>query len=197
MVKRKLETALHPIVKEHGLGSVLEALGKIASEHDAQSAPPLVVNGAGEAAKPKKARKRSRKPNAAEYAAKMELPPDKQDTVVALAERFERKDFLPTFGDIRNFCDMYGIDVPASKTRASAIPRVFKFLANEMEAGEVQSILDYELFSGPSRLGPIADAIRRNGRCESGKPLTPTSRLCYNGRCATQCAPSRNRNGRF
>ena len=165
MTNRKLKTILRPIVQEHGLGSVLEALGKIASEHDAQSAPPLAINGVDKHAKPKKKTcKRAPKPNAAEYAAKMELPSDRQTAVVALAERFERKDFLPTFGDIRNFCDVYGIDVPASKTRASAIPRVFKFLANDMDADEVQRIVDYEMYSGPSRLGPIADAIRRNGR---------------------------------
>ncbi|MXY45650.1 MAG: hypothetical protein F4Y44_01450 [Chloroflexi bacterium] len=164
MTDRKLQTTLLPIVQEHGLGSVLEALGKIASEQDAQSESSLAVNGAGEATKTKKPRKRSTKPDAVEYAANMELPSDKRDAIVALAERFERKDFLPTFGDIRNFCDLHGIDVPASNTRASAIPRVFKFLANEMEADEVQRILNYELFSGPSRLGPIVDAIRRNGR---------------------------------
>ncbi len=159
-----LEKSLRPIVHEHGLGSVLEALGTIAAEYDSQFAPPLALNGADKHAKPKKSRKRSPKPNAAEYAAKMELPSDKQPMVVTLAEQFERKDFLPTLGDIAHFCQIYGIDVPASKTRASAIPRVFKFLANEMEAEEVQRILDDGMFSGPSRLGPIADAIRRNGR---------------------------------
>ncbi len=164
MTNGEIENFLRPIVQEHGLGSVLEVLSKIASEQDAQSTPPPDVNGVDKSTQHKKSRKRSTKPNAAEYVARMELPSDKQDAVVALAERFKRKDFLPTFGDIRNFCDIYGIDVPASKTRASAIPRVFKFLANEMEADEVQRILDYELFSGPSRLGPIADAIRRNGR---------------------------------
>lgn len=116
-----------------------------------------------------KTRKRAPKPNAAEYAAKMELPSDKQVAVIALAERFERKAFLPSFGDVVNFCETYGIDVPASRTRANAIPRVFKFLANEMEVGEVQSILDYEMYSGPSRLGPIADAIRRNGRASRAR----------------------------
>ncbi len=164
MTNSKLETTLRPIVQEHGLGSVLEALGKIASEQDAQSALPLAVNGADKPAKPRKARKRSPKLNAIEYAAKMELASDKQAAIVELAERFERKDFLPTFGDIRNFCDIHGIDVPASKTRASSIPRVFKFLANEMDAREAQRILDDGMFSGPSQLGPIADAIRRNGR---------------------------------
>ena len=164
MINPKLDSTLRLIVREYGLGSILEVLGKIASEHDTQSAPPLAVNGADKSAEPKKTRKRAPKPNAAEYAARMDLRPDKQSAVVALAERFERKDFLPTFGDIRNFCEISGIDVPASKTRASAIPRVFKFLANEMDADEVQRILDDGMFSGPSRLGPIADAIRRNGR---------------------------------
>ena len=170
MNDKNLETALRPIVQEYGLGSVLEALGKIASD-EAQSAPPLAANGVGKSTQSKKARKRAPKPNAVEYTTKMELPPDNQDAVVALAERFERKDFLPTFGDIRNFCQIYGIDVPASKTRASAIPRVFKFLANEMDAKEAQQILDDGMYSGPSRLGPIADAIRRNGRASRASRL--------------------------
>ena len=80
-----------------------------------------------------------------------------------LAQRFHSKSFLPTFGDIANFCQTYNIDVPASKSRASAIPRVFKFIA-AMEADEIQRMLDEGMFSGPARLGPIADAIRRNGR---------------------------------
>ena len=170
MTNPRLHSILRTIVAKYGLGSVLEVLSKIASENETQS-PLLAVNGVDKSTQPKKARKRAPKPNAAEYAAKMELPSDKQGAIVALAERFERKDFLPTFGDIRNFCDMHGIDVPASRTRVSAIPRVFKFLADEMEAAEVQRILDYELFSGPSRLGPIADAIRRNGRASRASRL--------------------------
>ena len=176
MVNRELKAILQPIVQEHGLGSVLETLGKIASEDEAQSATRLAVNGADKPAKSKKSRKRGAKPTATEYAAKMELLPEKRTTIGEMAERFERKDFLPTFGDIRNFCQMYGVDVPASKTRASAIPRVFKFIATEMDAKEAQRILDDGMFSGPSRLGPIADAIRRNGRASRAeKPYTPAS----------------------
>ena len=73
---------------------------------------------------------------------------------------------MPTFGDIRIFCEVYGIDEPASKSRASAIPRIFKFIAT-MSSDEVQGILDDGMFSGPSRVGPIADAIRENGRAAS------------------------------
>ena len=170
MKDKNLETILNPIVQEYGLSSVLKTLGKIASENLAQS-PPHDVNGTGGHIEPKKARKPRAKPNAVEYATKMELPPDKQVTVCEMAERFERKDFLATFGDIRHFCQTYGIDVPLSRTRASAIPRVFKFIATEMDAKEAQRILDDGMFSGPSRLGPIADAIRRNGRASRASRL--------------------------
>ena len=44
------------------------------------------------------------------------------------AEEFEQRVFLSTLNDIRNFCEAYGIEEPRSKSRASGIPRVFKFL---------------------------------------------------------------------
>lgn len=160
-MKNPIEAALRPIVRQYGLGRVLESLGKIA---DAQRESSVQAG----ADKKKKPKKRSVKTTAPEYVSKLELA-SKKAPVVDLAERFERKAFLPTFGDIARFCQLYGIEVPASKTRASAIPRVFKHIAS-METEEIQRILDDGLFSGPSRLGPIADAIRRNGRSSSAQP---------------------------
>ena len=98
-----------------------------------------------------------------EHVAKMGLPAEKGPAVAELAKRFEDKAFLPTFGDIANFCRIYGIEEPASRSRASAIPRVFKFIAS-MEADDIQRLVDLRHFSGPARLGPIADAIRNSGR---------------------------------
>lgn len=166
MVNSKLESKLRPIVREYGLSSVLGTLGEIASS-DTQSVTLLNGNGIE---KPKKTRA---KPTATEYVAKMELPAEKRQFAAALAERFERRDFLPSFGDIAHFCQNYGIAVPASKTRASAIPRVFKFIAN-METEEAKRMLDSGMFSGPSRLGPIADAIRNYGRA-ARESHTPAS----------------------
>ena len=71
--------------------------------------------------------------------------------------------FLPTLGDIRSFCQTYGIDEPRSRSRLGGIPRVFKFLTT-MEAKEVERMLDDRLFSGPAELGPIAEAIRGRAR---------------------------------
>ena len=48
-------------------------------------------------------------------------------------------------------------------TEPSAIPRIFKIIAT-MDSSRTQAILDADMYSGPSKLGPIADAIRRNGR---------------------------------
>ena len=64
-----------------------------------------------------------------------------------------------TLSDIRNFCEAYGIEEPRSKSRASGIPRVFKFLAS-MDVADVERMLDDRMFSGPAQLGPIAGAIR-------------------------------------
>lgn len=164
MKDKNLETILHPIVREYGLGNVLESLGKIASS-DTQSVGQTNVQW------PRGPVRRRSKPSPTEYVAKMDILPEKRIAMVEMAKRFERKDFLPTFGDIRHFCQTYGIDVPASKTRASAIPRVFKYIATEMDAREAQRILDDGMFSGPSRLGPIADAIRRNGRASRASRL--------------------------
>ena len=115
----------------------------------------------------KKARRPRARVKAPEYVAKMDIEGDRVATLLALAERFEAKSFLPRCADIRNFCHIYGIDEPASKSRAGAIPRLFKYLAT-MDANDIQGLLDEHAFSGPARLGPLADAIREHGRAARG-----------------------------
>lgn len=107
--------------------------------------------------------------NVPEYVAKMEVPAGNRAAITELAKRFQDGTFLPSFVDISDFCAVHGIDEPKSKSRASAVPRVFKFLA-AMDAEDVMRIVDDNLYSGPTRLGPIAEAIRRNGRAARMKP---------------------------
>ncbi len=114
-------------------------------------------------------RKNRTKVDVPEYVAKMEVPADNRLAITELAKRFQDGAFLPTFGDISDFCAVYGIEEPKSKSRASAVPRVFKFLA-AMDAEDVMRIVSDELYSGPTRLGPIAEAIRRNGKAARMKP---------------------------
>ena len=117
--------------------------------------------------------RRKTKITALEYVAKMDLTADRRPAVQALAERFEEKSFLPTCADIRDFCGTYNIEAPASKSRVSAIARIFKFVAT-MDAGELRRLLDENAFSGPSRLGPIAEAIRQNGRAARSHDIEDT-----------------------
>ena len=93
----------------------------------------------------------------------MDIDAARRAAVFTLADRFEAKSFLPSCADIRNFCTIYGIDQPASKSRAAAIPRLFKHLA-AMNASDVKDLVAHNAFSGPTQLGPLAEAIRRHGR---------------------------------
>ena len=164
----KLKAELRSIINQYGFKQVERSLREISLSGCRLEAPKR-HKASSDSGMTKKLKKRQAKITAQGYVAKMELPSEKKPGMVELAKRFQEKSFLPAFGDIRNFCQIYGIDEPASKSRANAIPRVFKFIV-AMETNEVQRILDNGMFSGPSRLGPIADAIRRNGRVAAQTP---------------------------
>ena len=155
MTDSKLNRILQPIVQEYGLGPVLCSLGQMA---DAGMGSDEQLNTAGDYTTNGSKQKRATG-SAPEYVDKMDLPSEKVAAVSELARRYQQKSFLPTFRDISSFCQAYEIQVPSSNSRVSAIPRVFRFLA-ELEPTEVQQILDDGWFSGPSKLGPIADGIR-------------------------------------
>ena len=175
MTETKLKDTLRLMVQQYGFEQVDRSLREIhlADRQLKRSKQARVSADNDKATMPEKNRA---KVNAPEYVSKMELSSEKEPIVVELAKRFENKAFLPTFGDIRNFCQIYGIDEPASKSRVSAIPRVFKFIT-AMETGEIQKILDAGMFSGPSRLAPIADAIRRSGRASRSQTSSPPSHI--------------------
>ena len=174
MTQRKLKDALRSMVREHGFEQVGQYLDEIArSEHNLDS--PDRKAGPSDKVASKHARKPRPKPTASQYVAKMEVSPEKRPSVSELSRRFEAKSFLPTFGDIINFCQSYGVDGPTSRSRATAIPRVFKLVVS-LEADEIQRIIDEGLFSGPSRLRPISDAIRRSGRVVAAAKTEGSSR---------------------
>ena len=159
MTDSKLEPTLRSLVQEHGMGKVLKTLGEIDdTRHGRHRRLATSRNGAE-----KKVGRRKPRLMAPEYVKKMDLPAEKSVVLAELAKRFQQKDFLPNFAAIAEFCRTYEIKAPASNSRASAIPRVFKAIAG-MEVAEVERILDDGMFAGPSSLGPIADAIRNFSR---------------------------------
>ena len=152
MRESRLTTTLRSLVQKHGIGPVLTSLGEI----ETASAQTKDHTARGN--------RSVRKHTAQSYVARMHLPGDRQRTLSLIAERFDQKSFLPTFREIVVFCESRGIDVPRSTARASAIPRIFKFMAREIGNSELERIWEDTKFSGPTQLGPIADAIERNGR---------------------------------
>ena len=164
MTNRNLTDALLLMVKEHGLEQVQRQLDELRILE--QPRDEVIVEPPPPPTNPP--RKRRPKLTATRYGAKLKLAAEKEGPIAELAKRFDSKSFLPAFGDIRHFCEVYGVNVPASQTRAGVIPRVFKRIAM-LEAADIQRIIDEGHFSGPSRLGPIADAIRRNGRAAAAE----------------------------
>lgn len=162
MSSSDLEATLRSMVRRYGFVQVSRCLQEI-NLSEGQLGHPGLRRDHSSGALPAKSTGRRPKLSAIEYVTKFDIPLGNKPMVVELAKRFESKHFLPTFGDIANFCQTNGLETPKSRTRASAIPRIFKFVAN-MDSSSTQAILDADMYSGPSQLGPIADAIRRNGR---------------------------------
>ena len=157
MAKKDLRAVIGSMVERYGFTTV----SRILHEMEAGNAGPNAREGIG--ARRRSRRKRGgqtyRRRSAVDYVQAMEVPAERAAVVRRAAEEFERRAFLPTLGDVRSFCEAYGIEEPRSKSRASGIPRIFKFLVT-MDVAEVERMLDDRVFSGPASLGPIADAIR-------------------------------------
>ncbi len=161
MNEAKLKDTLRSLIHRYGFERVNRSLHRIGSSEYRRKSTAKGKEPPAKTAQTK-SRKKKAKTSASEYVAKLDVPAGKKPVVIELAKRFEDKSFLPSLGDVREFFRVYGITEPVPKSRASAVPKVFKFIA-KMETNEVQGILENGMFSGPSRLGPIADAILRRG----------------------------------
>lgn len=162
MINDELRVALQPVIKRFGMEAVQSALRDF-PRHD-RSLEPQSRSGSSSISR-KAGRRRSL--NAVEYVNKMDLSEEQANVIGRAAKEFEQKTFLPTRGDIKRFCETYGVDELKSTSRAAGVPRIFRFL-REMEVADIEAILDGRLFSGPAELGPIAEAIRGRARQNRG-----------------------------
>lgn len=165
MAETRLKNMLSSMVRQYGFERVSQSLREMeTSERLSKRARHLERRKTSSDKDPvAKSGRRATRIAAQEYAAKTDISSEKKSLVAELERRFEDKSFLPTFGDVRNFCQIYRINEPASKSRPSAAPRIFKFIA-AMKTDDIRRILEDGTFSGPSRLGPVADAIRNRAK---------------------------------
>ena len=162
-----LRAALGSLVEQHGFRKVSRLLRELEPEDGRRQAArnrtagERVAQGSGtprRTPRPASASPR-RRPSAEDYLGRLELTPARTRLLARAAQAFDERLFLPTLGEVRRFCETYGMEEPRAHSRNGAIPRIFRFLAT-MNPAEVEKILDDGLFAGPTRLGPIADAIR-------------------------------------
>ena len=164
----RLSRTLRAMVLEHGVERVERTLGEIRKSAVDPSADHRSTARADRSRKlPGSGQTKKEKPSASAYVSRLKVPDETRRLLEEAATRYEEKTFLPTSGEIRNFCSVYGLEAPASSSRVSAVPRVFKRLA-QLDPEEIRSILQTGSFSGPSRLAPIAAAIRRSSERRSG-----------------------------
>ena len=168
MTTQNLNEILRTIVFRYGIERVDRALHKLRKTNDERMRTlELMVSETGEMPRRTSLPEKRKKVTAQAYISKMDVSPETRTVLVNLANKFENKTFLPTLGEIRNFCALHGIDESSISSRVSAIPRIFGFLA-ALGMEDIQRILHSDSYAGPSRLAPIADAIRRSSAQRMG-----------------------------
>ena len=179
MTNSRLYGELLPIVRKYGFGPVERVLQEIGRSEctGRREGPPGRKRNQESQLQPRKQRV-----TASEYVLKMQLHPGKRLIVSRAAELFERRLFLPTIADIQDFFLSYDLGGPKPKARASAVPSIFSFIST-MDTTEIEKLLNCGLFSGPTELGPIADAIRTTSK-ENPQGVAPKKRSVFEERSA-------------
>jgi hypothetical protein len=101
---------------------------------------------------------RSRKLPAVEQVEKGSFPTSYHSLLIEIASRYDRKEFLPTTADVREFLLMMGQRPGGMKDRSEAFRRLLNVIS-ALPADQLEKLAVTALHSGPSQLGPLSDAI--------------------------------------
>lgn len=93
-----------------------------------------------------------------ERVAKLKTRGRKRQFLKEAALRFEEKRFLPSISDVRDFLHLHGEFAGELKQREPGFARVLRVL-QRIPTQDLENILRENQFSGPSRLGPLSEAI--------------------------------------
>jgi len=90
------------------------------------------------------------------------LDGEKREALLQLAERYDRKQFLPSVADVREFLIMMGQRPVGMKDRREAFRVLLRSIV-QLPAEDLKRLNRTALHSGPSQLGPLSDAISAAG----------------------------------
>jgi len=147
-----LNNLLRTLVQEWGHEQVQSALAHLSHSPRGTDAPPPEGGGA------EPVQRTRTKLLASEQVARAHLPDAKAVALRGLATRFDRKEFLPSISDVREFLVMMGERPGAIKDRSTAFRLLLTALSG-LPPERLERLVNSARHSGPSQLAPLSDAI--------------------------------------
>lgn len=155
--KTLLHNLLDALVQEWGYEEVRFALRLLSDTHGRPDARSL-----GPESKKVRRMRRTVKLLASEQVARAKFPEEQEVILRELAIRFDRKQFLPSIADVREFLIMMGEKPTVMRDRSVAFRRLLNVLSG-LPAERLTQLVNSSSHSGPSQLGPLSDAISAVG----------------------------------
>ena len=141
MEEKELNNTLREIVLQYGIERVDQALLEIRKPADGRPhRSSSSVTCSKSRSKPDTDQRRKAKITATGFVLKLEVSSEVKCLLEELATKYENKEFLPTVGEIRNFYEIHGIDVPNSFSPSSGgsagvqIPITVRFPGDSIHA---------------------------------------------------------------
>ena len=82
--------------------------------------------------------------------------------IMELADQFDKKELLPSIGDVRSFLELRGHRFLTTKQRADSFRAVLQIL-QELNEAELEALSSGGAQTGPTELGPLSDSIEFAG----------------------------------
>lgn len=161
-----LMTLLAPLLREWGYDTVLQCLAEVQAEQAKEDISLALYK--------RKPAKEHRRPNAVEMVERLDVVADRKDPLRVLAARFDAKTFLPTASDVRHFFEMRGQNPGPVKQRQDSFRKVLDVLLN-MADDEMMLLQESDTHAGPTRLGPLSDAIKATSAAVRATEPEPTA----------------------
>lgn len=152
-----LKSILRPLVDEWGASNVSDAVREVEIDQREMEGSTAINR--------HRRRTSPTLPAFARILKSLNTKPAERAKLQILAERYRVRSFLPTIGDVRHFLSMRGISVEEFRDRADAVRDVFIALS-QMQARELDEILLDSSLAGPSKLGPLSNAIKEAGELQ-------------------------------
>lgn len=156
-----LRSLLVALVERWGSASVFQALTQLAEGGGTQADGRQVQPAKRKAAKVKLGAPAEKRSSVA-YVVRLNLPERRRALLLDMATLFDRRELLPTAADVRNFVQMRSGRRVDIKQRSDAFRRLVD-VALDMPEDQLERLVKGGGHGGPSRLGPLSDAIKMAG----------------------------------